>query len=99
MALGMAITDIKSAIDHRVFYAALVTTLSLPHICSSLENGNNRSNGSDYKNWYSRYVESRFSGTLSAEACYSLRCGMIHQGQVSVPGHPQVERVIFRLPQ
>ena len=98
MALDMAVTDIQKALQTGIYYAALVTTLQIPHLCSSLENENNRSNGEDYKKWYRAYVEQRFRGTLSGDACYSLRCGMSHQGQVKIPGAKSIRKVVFRLP-
>ena len=98
-ALEIAVQDIRKAIEARAFYAALITTLALPDICPALESEDNRSSREKYKAWYRNWVQDRFYGTFSDDACYALRCGMVHQGQISVPGIAEVTRVEFRLPQ
>lgn len=101
-ALDMVAVDIHNALNATLPYAALILALTVPHIASALDEEDNRSDGNDYKRWYARWVEPKFYGFISAEACYSLRCGMVHQGQgivtgggPSARGAPPVRRIIF----
>lgn len=98
-ALDMIVSDIRKALNCGASYAALATTLTIPDVCAALEATNGQSTGKLYQRWYDQYIGPRYNGMLSAKACYSLRCGVVHQGQVSVAGVPKIAKAIFRLPQ
>ena len=88
--------DIGRALDAGVWLGALITALMVPDICAALEQADGRTSGARYRAWYERYLSSAYP-RLTADDCYSLRCGVAHQGRM---GHQnsQYGRVIFTLP-
>jgi hypothetical protein len=74
-----------------LFYAALLSALSLPDICAAMDTGDGRAHGPEYMRWFDRWVSPRYtvqgSITLSGRECYELRCSMLHQGRGRDPGN------------
>jgi len=95
-SIEMFLTEIENAIDSRLYYIALVLTLTVPDVCSALESENGRAHSTLYKNWCRKHLQQAFP-SLTPEDCYSLRCGVIHQGRMGIPGR-DFARVIFTFP-
>lgn len=101
-AIDSLIEEIEAAIDHGLFFSAVAVALTLPDVCSALElnqtDPNSVSNnvGQRYCKWFDTYLSSHFS-ILTAQDCYRLRCGILHQAKF---GHhrTQYDRIIFTLP-
>jgi hypothetical protein len=55
-----------------------------------------RSDTPRYKAWYDAHMSAKFPN-LTADDCFSLRCGVVHQGRFGLVGS-QYGRVIFLLP-
>src|ERR1043165_600714 len=92
------LVEIERALSKRFYYLALVTALSLPDICAALESSDGRSVTKRYKAWYKLHLGARSSMEhLSEDDCFSLRCGVVHQGRFGLAGS-QYSRVIFALP-
>jgi hypothetical protein len=79
--LGALITEIKEALLHRLLYAALLLTLTLPDICAALESQDGRSTPARYKAWFNSWLRKKYEGQLDAEDMYRLRCAVSHQGR------------------
>jgi hypothetical protein len=88
--------EIERALQARVYYLALVVALTLPDICAALESPDGQTDRDRYKVWYNANLGGRY-GALTDADCYSLRCGVVHQGRF---GHPKMGygRVVFSLP-
>ena len=91
------------AVDVGLYYAALTTVLTIPHVCAALERDDGRANGNHYAGWCRRYVCDELR--VLADVIYSLRCGVLHQGPASVKRAPQargaalpIESLMFTLP-
>jgi hypothetical protein len=101
-SLELIASDVRKALDAGLYYAALATVLTIPHVCASLEKDDPRAAGTDYKKWCKRYVCDDLG--VSADVVYSLRCGVLHQGQTSVKPSASdkdpftVTRLMFVLP-
>ena len=88
--------EIEHAIKVNCFYLAIAMALTLPDICAALESPNGETDNVKYKNWYRAHLSSHF-GWLSDIDCYSLRCGVVHQGRFGNKSL-QYGRVVFTLP-
>jgi hypothetical protein len=95
--MEMILREIERALDAQLYYPAVVMTLTLPDICAALESPDGKTSGQKYKDWYNRYLAEVSPGMTDVD-CYSLRCGVVHQGRV---GHPNLRysRIVFSLPQ
>jgi len=89
------LNQIKIALDNKLYFVALQSTLTLPDICSALASGNGIATKSGYIKWYDDNVVDKQN--LSGSDCYFFRCGMLHQGRAE---HDNISssRVIFLEP-
>lgn len=97
-SLSTALFEIDQALKFGLFYIALSMTLALPDICACLESptGDNKNrSGFKYRDWFDRYLKTRLD-PLSAEDCYSLRCGVTHTGSFGNNG--EFVKILFLLP-
>lgn len=87
------IKEIQKVLDNKCYLAALTLSLTLPDICSQVENGVMYGNRSLYINWFNSHVEYEYfhfpmAGceiqTFDGEMCYSLRCKVLHNGNTEV---------------
>jgi len=97
-ALNTLLGEIQSALDHKLYYLAVAVSLSVPDICAAAEcePGNIWVNQKKYEAWCRANWEHRYRH-LTAEDCYRLRCGVLHQGNFGRPDD-RFERIIFILP-
>ena len=94
--MQVIISEIERALSSELYYAAMMMTLNLPDICAALESPDGKTSRLKYETWYSTWVAGLYQ-TLTADDCYNMRCGVLHQGRL---GHPQMQyaRVLFTLP-
>src|SRR5260370_6400022 len=78
-----------------LFSPEAVQTTGTVAICGALESANCRSGPLQYKAWYRYYIGAQYPFLTDAD-CYSLRCGVVHQGQLGLPGS-RFDRVMFRI--
>jgi hypothetical protein len=91
--------EIERALQAQLYYLALIAALSVPEICAALESPTGDTagrSGQAYKNWYNANLAARLSWLKDVD-CYSLRCGVVHQGRFGNP-NMQYGRAIFVLP-
>ncbi|GAB5447161.1 hypothetical protein [Gymnodinialimonas sp.] len=96
--MDLILEDVERALDAKLFYVALSVALSLPGVCAALEQVDGSTSGQDkrlYMDWYDRYLAAGYP-YLTALDCYSLRCGVIHQGRFG-HGKMQYARVVFTI--
>lgn len=88
-----SIQEIRKALDKDCYLAALALSLTLPDICSQVENAVMDGNRTIYINWFNSHVEyddfhfpmAGFeTQTFDGEMCYSLRCKVLHNGNTEV---------------
>lgn len=77
-------------------YAAVVMALTVPDVCANLllppeakAGGQSRR----YQNWYRSHIEPVFPFITAADA-WSLRCGVVHQGEMG-NNKRTFDRVVF----
>ena len=97
--MDLILEDVERALRAELYYVALAVALSLPGVCAALEQMSGSTSGKDkslYMDWYDRYL-ARTYPFMTALDCYSLRCGVVHQGKF---GHDkmQYDRVVFTMP-
>jgi hypothetical protein len=96
--LDAYLADIAKVYAAGFFYLSIVAALSVPDICSSLELAFNDQRRfkvqKRYEAWCKKYLEPRYD-KFTAEDCWALRGGVIHNGQLF--GHPNARysRVVF----
>jgi hypothetical protein len=97
-ALQRFLEEIKTALDTKLYYLAIATTLSVPDVCSCLECSPNAiwTTPEKYKAWFDANLAHRFSN-LTSDDCYRLRCGVLHKGNFGRPDS-RSDRVIFMAP-
>ena len=97
-ALRQFVSEIRAALDAKLFYLAIAVALSIPDICSCVESNPDAiwATAKKYKRWFDTNLASEFQN-LTADDCYRLRCGVLHQGNF---GHPEsrYDRIIFLAP-
>jgi len=88
--------EIEKALEAELYYLAIAMALTMPDICAALESPNGETKGSKYKAWYNANL-ARIYPNITDEDCYSLRCGVLHQGRL---GHSNMQygRILFTLP-
>jgi len=95
--------EIESTIAAGLWYAAIALCLTLPDICATLEaRSGARSDGQQarYNGWFNRNVAAKFGLIgLSAEECWKLRCGVLHEGRYKKRKvSAEYDRIVFTLP-
>jgi len=94
--MDIILGEIDKAIKCELCYSAIVIALKLPDVCAALESKDGRTSKAKYIAWYNTNVKEE-EDYLTAEYCYSLRCGVIHQGTLANTG-AEYERVLFTIP-
>jgi hypothetical protein len=94
--LDAALDDVDRALGAGVWYAALVVALTIPEVCAALESPDGTGGSTRYKAWYDTHMAPAYP-RLTADDCYSIRCGVLHQGRMGRPGM-QYARVLFTVP-
>jgi hypothetical protein len=61
----------------------------------ALESSDGRTTGDRYKAWCRNWIPAGHY-YLTEDDMYSMRCGVVHQGQLGIPGKP-ISRVLFTL--
>lgn len=94
--MDVILGDLERALGAGLYYVAIAVALSLPDVCAALESPNGETSAAKYKAWYDKYVACKYPALTSSD-CWSLRCGVLHQGRF---GHPnsQYGRVLFTVP-
>jgi hypothetical protein len=98
--LETMLQDIERALNASLHYLALVMALTMPGICAALEEPSGSTSGRDskaYMDWYSTNIGTLYPN-LTGVDCYSLRCGVVHQGRFGDPNKMQYGRVLFTVP-
>jgi hypothetical protein len=89
------ISAVRNAIIQQNWYAALVTALTLPDICGSLETPGVGGSQKRYIRWFDQYLLQRYTALLGEEKsheflsgadCYALRCSYLHEGSDEITG-------------
>lgn len=88
--------EVERALSAKLYYLALVLTLSLPDVCAALASDDGQTSGLKYKAWCDAWFLPAYPQITSLDL-YSMRCGVVHQGRL---GHPKMQyaRVLFTLP-
>lgn len=87
--------EIARAVAAGFYYVGVALTLTLPDVCAGLESPDGRTTGDRYKAWCRKWIPPG-SYFLTEDDLYSMRCGVIHQGQLGIPSRP-ISRVLFTL--
>ncbi len=87
--------EIEKALAAGLYFLAIVSTLTLPDICSALESPNGETTRQKYKDWCDAWI-SMYPEITSLDL-WSLRCGVLHQGRL---GHAAMQygRILFTVP-
>lgn len=91
------IDQIQGTLDAGFPYAALMLALAIPDICSNLELAPGAKVAGEqkrYMRWYNKHLLPSLEKALSAEDCWSLRCGVVHTGTFGNKNQ-KFERVFF----
>ncbi len=83
---------IETAMKNKNWHGALLICLTVPDICSSLENSTHNSK-ERYINWFKKYLDDKYNKYLSGDDCYALRCSYIHEG-TNVIEHQRARKVL-----
>ena len=94
--LHTLLDNIQGCLGAGIYYAALVTALTIPEICAALESDGGWGGNQKYKNWYHDYLGDKYPN-LTPDDCYALRCSVLHQGKLGRP-NMQYSRVLFTIP-
>lgn len=94
---------VKKSLEDKNYLAALVTALTLPDICCSLDNDTRWTSGQKYAKWFSEYIgdyyisyigcPSKKTVFLSGEECYALRCAYLHKASANISN----EKIVINL--
>jgi hypothetical protein len=82
-AIEAMLREIERALDAELYYLAIIICLMLPDVCAALEATDGRTSERRYKEWYAKHAKEQ-AGGAEPDECYSLRCGMTHQGKMEI---------------
>ncbi|MBY6353795.1 MULTISPECIES: hypothetical protein [Enterobacter cloacae complex] len=77
------VDSIRKAIRDHNWYGAIFVALTMPDICSAIENPYEARVGVRYRDWFNRYLREKYKYKyveFTAEDCYQFRCKCLHQG-------------------
>jgi len=90
--------QIDAATNANFYYVACACALAVPDICTGLEASDGRATGARYRTWFDQWVAPKYGfqgGTsLDGDACYRLRCSLLHEGS-ALPTGGSFSRVLF----
>ncbi len=100
--LEKLLVETEKALDAKLYYIALVTSLALPDVCGALESPDGQASGSRYRAWYDQWVyrilAPRGGGaTITSDDVYRLRCSFVHQGTTQHK-KSSFDRIVFSMP-
>jgi hypothetical protein len=74
--------QIERSLQLKLYYVALITSLTIPDICGAIDSESGESDKNKYINWFDTYVKKRFTNNrpITGTECYYLRCAVLHQG-------------------
>jgi hypothetical protein len=91
--------DIKRAIDARLYYPALLVTLTIPEICMGLTMDKSQFvKQKHYVSFVDEFTTPPELG-LDGASCYQLRGGLVHRGDLRGHAFFQRTHVIFTVPE
>ena len=87
--------DIKKCLDGDILMGALVMCLMLPDICGKLEYPDVKGTKARYQKWFNNFCKNIFcpfsdmedsakSIDFDANACYELRCAVLHSAETDI---------------
>lgn len=95
------IAEIKQCLRFRLYYSALVITLTIPEVCVGLTfDVDNPIKRKHYREFIDRYAIKN-DLMLDGDNCYNMRCGMVHRGNAvaHVKSRDQkVDKILFTVP-
>jgi hypothetical protein len=94
-AIEAIVHDIELALKAKLYYLAIIVCLTIPDVCAALEAEDGRINRSLYLAWYAKHAKAQ-AGGVDPEECWSLRCGMTHQGKMDIV-RGIANRVVFTM--
>jgi hypothetical protein len=77
------VDSIRKSVQDKNWYAAIFMALTMPDICSAIENPDEMRVGVRYREWFNRYLREKYqfrNVEFTAEDCYQFRCKCLHQG-------------------
>ena len=89
--------EIEHALKTGLYYLAVSTAVTLPDICSALEQPDARAHHTLYKEWYKIWVSKLYPQITDLDM-YCIRCGIVHTGNFGHPGC-QYSRIVFTVPE
>jgi hypothetical protein len=96
MTMEMILQEIDRATQAGLHYLAVAMALTIPDICAALESPDGQTSGPKYRAWYNANLAPQYPNISDAD-CWSLRCGVLHQGRY---GHPNMQygRILLTVP-
>lgn len=94
------ISQTRMAMQAKLYYVALMTSLAIPDIAGALSAEDGHSSQAKYIDWYEKWVRPRLAenrgreNPFSGQACYWFRCSMLHEGSSQDP-RSRSHRIIF----
>lgn len=78
--LGLILDELERCICCRLYYPAIMTALSVPEICASLEDEDDKFGSDAFIGWYDQWLKSYYP-ELPGGDLWSLRNGLLHRGR------------------
>ncbi|GGX11044.1 hypothetical protein GCM10007242_16340 [Pigmentiphaga litoralis] len=94
--MDMIFAEIENTLRSNNYFSAITTALLVPDICGALGSNDGVATGAKFRQWYDENLAAQYE-SLTAVDCYSLRCGVVHQGRFG-GGRGQYARVLFTVP-
>ena len=96
--MKQVIEDVRRSYEAGIYSTALLSTLSMPDACASIEYPGMRS-GERYAIWYDQHVRHRLDleHHLTGRVIYKLRCGISHELRLD-DNALRFDEVLFALP-
>lgn len=93
--MEVILKDVERALSARLYYLAIMMSLTIPDVCAALETNDGKTSPNRYTRWCKDYLVSKYS-LMTTSDFWRLRCAVLHQGR-SGNKYSRYTRVIFQI--
>lgn len=92
------ITEIRDALNHKLYVVAVMASLTLPDMCAALEKENFWATNKSYANWCRQNLPAQLFSLATPELMKEMRNNLLHTGRLDDASEAGTGRLVLTLP-